>query len=289
MKYELGFASRLGDRASNQDRCIARERKSAVLLVLADGMGGHAGGDLAAQILVDEYSRRFEAEHLPLADPARFLRATLERAHGAILEAGQAQHPPIQPRTTAVACLIQNGRTYWLHVGDSRLYLLRSGRMVTRTKDHTFVEDMHQQGMLTAEEIAHHPMRNYVTRCVGGSLESPLPTVGTPVDLQPDDLLLLCSDGFWSALPQNRIEQLIQDANLEEGLDTLAEAAQRASYPHSDNITAVALRWRSDKNASKDPTGRAAGHPQRQPPDPLTSAIAEIHRAIRKYGTEMQD
>ncbi|MEJ2687678.1 MAG: protein phosphatase 2C domain-containing protein [Gammaproteobacteria bacterium] len=289
MHYELGFASRLGDRTSNQDRCIARERKSAVLLVLADGMGGHAGGDLAAQRLVDEYGRRFEASHLPLPDPEAFLRSTLERAHGSILEAGQAQHPPIQPRTTAVACLIQHGQAHWLHVGDSRLYLLRDGHVLTRTKDHTFVEDMHQQGMLTSEEIARHPMRNYVTRCVGGTLESPLPTMGAPVGLQPNDLLVLCSDGFWSALPQNRIEELADDADLTVGLDTLSEAAQRASYPHSDNITAVALRWRDSRDDTRTPAARNGAAPGRQPPDRLTSAIAEIHRAIRKYGTEMQD
>jgi PPM family protein phosphatase len=289
VRYELGFASRLGDRASNQDRCIARERKSAVLLVLADGMGGHAGGDLAAQKLVDEYGRRFEASHLPLPDPTAFLRSTLEHAHGVILEAGQAHHPPIQPRTTAVVCLIQHGHAHWLHVGDSRLYLLRNGHIVTRTKDHTFVEDMHQQGMLTAEEIARHPMRNYVTRCVGGTLESPLPTLGVPVSLQPDDLLLLCSDGLWSALSQDRIEALADNADLAAGLDTLSESAQRASYPHSDNITAVALRWHDDQDATRAPAGQDSRGRTRRPPDRLTSAIAEIHRAIRKYGTEMQD
>lgn len=288
MKYKLALTTRLGDRPSNQDRCLARERQSAVLLVLADGMGGHAGGDLAAQILVDEYARRFESARLPLTEPINFLRSTLERAHGLILEAGHAHHPPINPRTTAVSCLIQGGQAYWLHVGDSRLYLLRAGQIVMRTKDHTFVEDMHQQGMLTAEEISRHPMRNYVTRCAGGSLEIPLPTAGTPVTLQAEDVLLLCSDGFWSALPQNRIANLSTDASLAQGVEALAEAAQRATYPHSDNITAVAMRWHGDEGTDRA-TKQEGTSPSQQPHDPLSSAIAEIQRAIRKYGTEMQD
>ena len=134
MRYQHAITNRLGNRQSNQDRCLIRHGKEAVLLVVADGMGGHARGDLAAQTAVDTFSRLFRQHKGRFQDPHDFLRNAMEQAHDRVTRVGLAQHPPIEPRTTCVACLVQGQQAWWAHVGDSRLYLLREGRVVLRTK-----------------------------------------------------------------------------------------------------------------------------------------------------------
>ena len=288
MRYQLALATRLGDRPSNQDRCAALERDGAVLLVLADGMGGHARGELAAQTLVDSLRDSFNAANLPVNAPRAFLRQALERAHVAVVENGHAQHPPVQPRTTAVACLVQGDRAHWAHVGDSRLYLVRAGTVGFRTQDHTYVQELQRHGMLSTEQLRRHPLRNYVTRCIGGGLEAPVITEGPETVLEPADVVLLCSDGLWSAVPESDLRAVGEAESLETTLDALAEAAQKATYPQSDNISVVALRWHDARpTAASETESRPAS--AASPGDSLTCAIAEIRQALREYGGEMGD
>ena len=287
--YKTAQVSRLGNRPSNQDRFAVIETENAVLMVLADGMGGHARGELAAQILVDTFARRFRA--CPggrVAEPPEFLVQTMLDAHANVVEAGRRCSPPIEPHTTCVACLVQDATAWWAHAGDSRLYFLRDGRILFQTRDHTYVEQLYQQGLISEAERASHPLRNYVTQSVGGTVP-PEVTLAPPSVVQRDDVILLCSDGLWAPLSADTLSALLRERPLDEALDELAYRAELASYPYSDNISAVALRVLSDP----DPT--QGGEPQPEvppdhpePPDALTAAIREITHAIEIFEQEMK-
>ncbi|HHH39718.1 MAG TPA: serine/threonine-protein phosphatase, partial [Sedimenticola sp.] len=142
MDYETGGSSRVGDRRDNQDRYLCARAGDTLLLCLADGMGGHPRGEVAAGITVATGRRLLAHAAKPIPDPARFLQRLLLESHIAIRRFGEQQDPPINPRTTAVAALIQNGTAWWVHAGDSRLYLFRNGTLLTRTKDHSYVEQL---------------------------------------------------------------------------------------------------------------------------------------------------
>jgi PPM family protein phosphatase len=289
MLYVAGQANRLGNRASNQDRCLVLERDDAILLAVADGMGGHARGDLAAQTFVDTLNRQFRT-HQGLEDPAQFLREAFREAHRTILRVGQAQKPPIQPMTTGVACLIQDGAVLWAHVGDSRAYLIRNGQVSLRTRDHTRVAEMVESGLLTEQQARLHPLRNQVSLCLGGTAQPPPVTLGPKIYLVPGDILLLCSDGLWSAVSEKRLISGLEAQDLPRAIDALTEAAERASYPKSDNVSGVALRW----EAGGDGDARTGDHAtdetdESHEHDPVDRAIADIHQALAEYENEMLD
>jgi serine/threonine protein phosphatase PrpC len=293
MKIVHASSNRLGNRSSNQDRCLVLEHAASVLLVVADGMGGHARGDLAAQTAVDSLRRSLLSCLGPNDDPPRFLAQALNHAHLAVVDAGHAQQPPLEPRTTCVVCLIQGDQAWWAHLGDSRLYLVRDGAIVSRTRDHTPVEELVQSGLLDDEAIRSHPMRNSVSRCLGGSPVLPKISFGHAT-LETGDTLLLCSDGLWSAVTEERLCDLpADDRQLEQRINQLTDEADVATYPHSDNITLVGLRWLATERSA--PAAEAAAKTARPataatpgPADPLETAIEEIHRAMLEYAGEMK-
>ncbi len=286
MLFSVGQANRLGNRASNQDRCLMLERNDTVILAVADGMGGHARGDLAAQAFVDSLSRQFCSRD-ELDDAAKFLRGAFPEAHRTIQRVGQAQNPPLQPLTTGVACIVQDGVAQWAHIGDSRAYLIRDGHVELRTRDHTRVADMIEAGLITEQQARIHPLRNHVSMCLGGTPQPQPVTLGPTIYLVPGDTLLLCSDGLWSAISETRLLESLAQDELAEAIDALAEIAERASYPQSDNVSAVALRWEGPQ-ACPLATDEDRPHPSRTfEGDPVERAIAEINQALDEYGSEM--
>jgi serine/threonine protein phosphatase PrpC len=291
MKVLTASSNRLGNRSSNQDRCLVLEKPDRVLLAVADGMGGHARGDLAAQTAVNSFSDSFLSQCEAIAEPEQFLKAALEIAHLETVEAGRTSTPPIEPRTTCVVCLIQGNQAWWAHVGDSRLYLLRAGSLLTRTRDHTPVEELLKSGVIHEDELSTHPLRNSVSRCLGGALR--LPKISFDhAELQPGDTLLLCSDGLWSALPEQTLLDVPASGDLEFAVNELTDKAEKTSYPHSDNISLVGLRWLSaGESKTFDTDSSAEQHSEAAPveeKDPLQQAIDDIHRAILDYAPEMK-
>ena len=297
MKTLSAYTSRLGNRSSNQDRCLVLEKHGRVLLVVADGMGGHARGDLAAQTAINSLTRSFITQPDYIPDPQSFLRSALQAAHLEVVEAGNGTNPPVEPRTTCVVCLVQHNSACWAHLGDSRLYLLRGGSLVTRTRDHTPVEGLLQNGVISEDDLRTHPLRNSVSRCLGGALSFPKITFDD-AELKPDDTLLLCSDGLWSALADEQLTTLPAYGNLDTMVNRLVEEAEMNSYPHSDNISLVALRWLSAGPACQStpepcpPANRKPSAPaeraEQSDKDPLQLAIDDIHRAMLDYASEMK-
>ncbi|QKT03315.1 serine/threonine-protein phosphatase [Ectothiorhodospiraceae bacterium 2226] len=283
MRYELGQASRLGNRAANQDRFAYIERDDGVLLVLADGMGGQVGGELAAQLLVDVARRDFLTGQDLLQAPEDFLTGIIEDAHRRIVAWGESQQPPVRPGSTAVLCLLREGHACWAHAGDSRLYLFRKGLPLYRTDDHSYVEKLYRDGLISRERRHSHPMRNYVTQCIGCA-EQPVIEFHAPVRVEPGDVLLLCSDGLWGGVDDARMGAMLAEGPLELALDRMAEQAEQHAYPRCDNISALALRWQGAA-----PSRRTDRHGKPTPdPRELDGAIEEIENAIRRYAREMK-
>jgi serine/threonine protein phosphatase PrpC len=289
MKYLISRINRLGTRNSNQDRFNTAERDNAVLMVLADGMGGYRGGDLAAEVAVQKLLDYFRMTKLPVAEPKIFFENAFSFAHKAVIDCGARHTPPLNPRTTLVACLIQEESMWSAHVGDSRCYLLRNGDTVFRTRDHSLVEELLQMGRLTPEEMKTHPNLNQVTRAIGGLQEHPAVEVSGRLALETNDIILLCSDGLWTALDDELIGgTLLEYKKLPEALNTLAGRAESRSYPKSDNISIMAMRWISNETQAQHPGTEQPGIEPLPEQQQVIEAIDEIDEAIKKVNLDIK-
>jgi serine/threonine protein phosphatase PrpC len=258
MKYQVGKTSRLGNRKVNEDHLGVAENSDAVLLVLADGMGGYKGGQVASRVLVKHMLNCFKRSQFPIRNVPNFLKEMIADAHLAIIRAGSQQDPPMEPRTTCVVCLVQGDRAWWAHVGDSRLYLFRMGQPVIRTVDHSRIEELFRKGKIKEKEMKKHPQRNLVTRCVGYQQCPPVATVSDETQLNKSDLIMLCSDGLWGTLSDKVIEKILGDFTITMAVENLASSAETQAYPESDNVSVVAFRWLSSGLGEKDDKSKKA-------------------------------
>lgn len=278
MKYQIAKTTRLGNRVVNEDRIGVAEHDNAVLLVMADGMGGYRGGQIASKAMVNRMLRQFKRSKLPTSDPVTFLKDLIADAHLAVLRAGAEQYPPIEPRTTCVVCLIQEGNAWWAHVGDSRLYLFRGGKPFTHTIDHSKIEELRRKGKLTQEEMDNHPQRHLVTRCVGYQKHPPIPTVSDKIPLEKYDMLLLCSDGLWGPLTEENLADTLSQNSLAEAVERIAYQAEFRSYPEADNISVITLRWISNET-NETKSARIDKHDEQ---DELTETLDALDNAMGK-------
>ncbi|MCK4586182.1 MAG: serine/threonine-protein phosphatase [Gammaproteobacteria bacterium] len=251
MKYQFGQISRLGNRTANEDDLGVAEVGDAVLLVVADGMGGYKGGQVASRSLVKHMLSHFKARKFPVTDPQTYLKELIADAHLAIIRAGNEQTPPVEPRTTCVVCLIQGGFAWWAHVGDSRLYMFRVGKPFKRTVDHSKIEELLRKGKISEKDMKNHPQRNLVTRCVGFQQHPPVPTISDKIPLEKYDMFVLCSDGLWGPLNNETIVETLTKNTITQGVEELAELAETKAYPDSDNISVIAFRWVSKGSDEK--------------------------------------
>lgn len=245
MRIEHADLSLIGDREDNQDRVTVAVAEQAALLVVIDGMGGHSDGSRAADTALKSLLDSFQQASLPMFDPLGFLHLSLSRAHDDVARLGTGQNMDARPRATIAVCLVQEGAAYWAHVGDSRVYHIRNGKMVTRTRDHSHVELLLREGKITEEELPNHPMRNFVECCLGGDPAIPEMTISGRHVLQPGDVLLLCTDGIWANLRDADIAAFFRDdtQHLRAWLEALGRRAVQASSPFSDNSTAAVMRY----------------------------------------------
>jgi serine/threonine protein phosphatase PrpC len=245
LRIEYADLSNVGNREDNQDRAAVAADDRAALLVAMDGMGGHAYGARAAEIGLKILLDAFAAERHPLFDPLGFLHLTLGRAHSAVVEAGRELPVEQRPRATCAVCIVQDGSAYWAHLGDARVYHIRNGVVVQRTRDHTHVEQLLRDGQIREEDVQGHPMRNYVDCCIGGEASQPEMSLSLRQPLQAGDVLLVCSDGVWANLRDIDIGIYFRTGGgpIDKALASLVKRAVAASAPHSDNATGAALRW----------------------------------------------
>ena len=245
MRVEYADLSLIGHREDNQDRVAVAVGEHAAFLIVVDGMGGHAEGARAAEVALKSMLESFWHTPHPIFDPLGFLHLALGRAHDDVVALGTTLAVDARPRATCAVCLAQDGATFWAHVGDSRVYQIRNAEVHERTRDHSHVEQLLRDGLITEAEVHGHPMRNFVECCLGGDAALPDMTVSGRKVLQADDILLLCTDGLWANLQDPDIANFYEPGNsdLRSSLAKLGERAVQASAPYSDNTTAAALRW----------------------------------------------
>ncbi len=239
MKFSVFQISRKGGREKNEDRmgyCYTRE---SGLFVLADGMGGHPEGEVAAQLALQTISALYQKEAKPLVgDVTEFLSTSLMAAHHQIIRYAGEKGMLDTPRTTLVACIVQGTSATWVHCGDSRLYLVRAGELLTRTRDHSYLEQQSAAGAARTDRIN----RNILFTCLG-SPNKPVFDITGPVTLQQGDKIMLCSDGLWSGLSDADIVRDLATKPVSDSVPDLVEAALRDGGEHSDNVTVIALEW----------------------------------------------
>ena len=241
MPNQSAKISMLGDREENQDRVEVIVADNATLLIAIDGMGGHANGAAAAELAIQTVAKDFAAQSHPIFDPQGFLHLAIGLAHAALVELGLELPIESRPRATCALCLIQDDIAYWAHIGDSRIYHLRGAAVHDRTRDHSHIEVLLYDGIITQDQLADHPMRNYVECCMGGYAELPRMSISAQKHLHKGDVMLVCSDGFWGPLQDEQLAELgTANGSLTEALNSLGEAAIRKASPYSDNTSAAA-------------------------------------------------
>lgn len=304
MKFTIYQESRKGGRKSNQDRLAYCYSRDSLLMVVADGMGGHLHGEVAAQMAVQYITETFQREAAPkVADPYMFLSRALTNAHHAILDYATDHFIDEAPRTTCVACLIQDGHGFWAHAGDSRLYHVRAGRVVSCTRDHSRVQLMVEQGLIDERDAATHPARNRIYSCLGG-IHAPQIDFSQRTAIKGGDVLALCTDGIWTPLGGEVMAAGLCEGTVMESVPRLLDQAERLAGPNSDNLSVVAMSWEDESGAQSSGAistqtmtadqfrseisgfeRSRAGHtaPADLSDDEIERAIAEIRSAIRKY------
>jgi serine/threonine protein phosphatase PrpC len=248
LRIEHAELSLIGDREDNQDRVTVAVTEKTVLLVVIDGMGGHSDGSRAADTALRSLLESFHQTVVPIFDPLGFMHLALGKAHDEVAKLGSLQSLDTRPRATTAICLVQQGQAYWAHIGDSRIYWIRHGQVLTRTRDHSHVELLLREGKITEADVPNHPMRNFVECCLGGDPAIPEMAISGRHVLEPGDVLLLCTDGIWSNLSDPTIAGYCSDEgrDLRVALEELGSRAVTASAPFSDNSTAAILRWKGE-------------------------------------------
>jgi serine/threonine protein phosphatase PrpC len=241
MKFSVFQVSRKGGRENNEDRMGYSYTRAAGIFFLTDGMGGHPQGEVAAQLALQVISTMFQKEAKPrLPDVALFLTTAVTAAHRQIHRYAMARNMLDSPRTTIVAAVVQAGAVTWIHCGDSRLYLVRQGELLARTRDHSFVEQRQNgaAGLKQPEQFN----RNILFTCLG-SPARPMFELTGPVVLRQGDRLMLCSDGLWASLSDAEITYHLSHKPVNQSVPDLVEDALRKAGDLSDNVTVIALEW----------------------------------------------
>jgi serine/threonine protein phosphatase PrpC len=301
MRFTIYQESRIGARKSNQDRVAYCYSRDALMMVIADGMGGHLHGEIAAQIAVQYITEAFQREAKPaLPDPYLFLSRVVTNAHHAVLDYAFDRGLPDAPRTTCVACVIQDNVAYWAHAGDSRLYLVRRGQLHAHTRDHSRVQMLVDQGILDEEGAAAHPSRNRVFSCLGGA-HSPQIDFSKKTPLQAGDVIAMCTDGAWSPFNTDEMVRQLATGNPMQFVPNILRIAQDKSGDACDNLSMIAICWEDsydgDSGAIETKTmpldsfttqleqfgqSRSPAQMAELSEDDIEKAIAEIRNAIHK-------
>ena len=241
MQFSVYQVSRKGGREKNEDRMGYCYTRGSGLFLLADGMCGHPQGEVAAQMALQTMSALYQKEARPeVEDVSAFLSNAVMSAHRQILTYTIEKGMFDSPRTTIVAALVQHGCITWVHCGDSRLYLVRDGELLARTRDHSYVEQ--RQGNGVDAKMPDRFNRNILYTCLG-SPTKPVFDVTGPVPLQQGDRFLLCSDGLWGSLSDVDIVYHLSHRPVADAVPELVEKALRKAGSSSDNVTVIAIEW----------------------------------------------
>jgi serine/threonine protein phosphatase PrpC len=247
MSWKFSLASDIGGRSEQQDclEMLSSEGDDIHLVVVADGMGGHRDGALAARTVIETAKRRFNSG--PVPDPRAFLHELCLESHHGISAFGRNESR--SPGSTCVVLYVNGPEAYWAHVGDSRLYHFRNGKLFNRTQDHSVAQLMVAQGRLEESEAARSALQNQLYMRLGGN-EIPDPDFGAS-EVESNDVFMLCSDGFWSSVEPHEVVASMQELSVDDDVaGHLVEVARERGGAAGDNISLVLMRWVPDRVAS---------------------------------------
>jgi PPM family protein phosphatase len=277
MKVRVGARSDIGRaRVRNEDSYLVKEP----LFAVADGMGGHKGGDVASSLALQTIDAAATA---PEQEDLERLVEQIKEANHRVLERGETDKDLRGMGTTVTALLTADGKAHVVHVGDSRAYRLRDGTFQQLTEDHTLVQRMVREGKLTEEEAAHHPQRSVLTRALGVDMDIPIDQL--TLDVQEGDRVLLCTDGLTSMVGRERIQEILEgEAEPQAACERLIDAANRAGG--DDNITVIVVDFVPDQSATTSEgakTGLVSGGPHTRAAERADEATAATP-ALRDEG-----
>lgn len=237
-------------RENNEDRCDYWEPASdkefgrkGRLAIMADGMGGYEGGQEASRIAVETIERIYADGSS--SDPQLLLIDGIQAAHQSILQFAN-EHPGLLGMgTTCTAIALVGAHLYYAHVGDSRLYLVRDGKISRITRDHSYVNRLVETGLISSQEAENHPHRNILTAALGAGDDVVPEYPAAPLQLADSDVLLLCTDGLWGVVTDDEIQTAMSEKNLQAACENLVRLAKQRGGP--DNITVMAIRSKHQK------------------------------------------
>lgn len=234
-----GSASHIGGRDEQQDRVAVQVMSNSTLLVVADGMGGHKDGVVAAEILVDSACRAHKKLQGNISDPKEFFNKVVKDSWQQIREyAGKHKSTP---HTTAVMALVFSDlQAAWAHIGDARLYRLRNQQPPWRTADHSVVQMLFMEGKISEEEMADHPDQNRLWRSIGGDKFYEPKSGGAATPLSVGEILLLCSDGLWEQMEPAEMFEIVSTMPPPEAAEKMVSLAAKRGGDKGDNVS-VAL------------------------------------------------
>ncbi len=226
-------------RKYNEDSCAIFETPNGLLCVVCDGMGGHLGGERASKLALEKIGEYMSSKRFDLAKLNDALDQSFASAHAAIVYEAE-KNPVLRGMgTTCIAILFHPDATFCAHVGDSRLYIFRNNELIRLTKDHSYVQGLINEGIITEAEAAYHPKRNIIERALGSDDAQPdVTNLGRVLqNLRREDVFLLCSDGLSNELDDIEIKNILENETLtlEEKIERMMENALQAGG--KDNIT----------------------------------------------------
>jgi serine/threonine protein phosphatase PrpC len=236
--FELALLTDIGtNRENNEDACgHLVEGPTEAVLVVADGVGGYEGGEIASRMAVDLTLETYH-ESAPSLGPAKRLQRAVQRANIEIHNKALAVPELRRMATTLTAAVVSGGMLYAAHCGDCRLYLLRGGRIQQMTKDHTVIGERVRMGLLSEKEARQHPERSAISRCLGRDLIASLDRLSMP--LRPADRIIVCTDGLYGVLEDRELEHLCRGLAPSEACRRLIDEANARGA--ADNVTAAFL------------------------------------------------
>lgn len=247
MMFSVFQVSRPGGRKRNEDRMGYSYTQGAAIFLVADGLGGHPEGDVAAQICLQVVTSLFHKQATPkLANVAEFLQAAMRVAHEQLLSYAAMHVLDQTPSSTLVIAILQDDACHTAHCGDSRRYLVRDGAVLSRTIDHSVAEwKSAMPGPITGTPTSKHVLYS----CLGAP-KQPIIEVSPAIALEVGDRLLLCSDGLWGNLEEDHIVRNLSTHAVTEAAHALADLALQRGGPHCDNVTLIAVAWEKADNSA---------------------------------------
>jgi protein phosphatase len=246
MKLEVASLSHIGQvRQRNEDALghfeptekRARDEKGSIFVV-ADGMGGHRGGEIASRLAVETIISEFYSPKERDIVPA--LRLAFREANKVIIERSKDEIDLFGMGTTCTVLVIRKDDVYFAHIGDSRAYLLRNGELKQITDDHSLVGEMVRSGIISDEDARNHPRRNVITRSLGTHEEMSADIPASPFSLADGDVFLLCSDGLTSLVSQEEVRETLESKSPRDACDALVDLANEKGG--KDNITVQVIK-----------------------------------------------